>query len=426
MGMHRREFLRRSATSALGAGLAFGIPAIVPGRALGADGGTAASERVRVVMIGAGGMNNAHVGWILGRSDVEIVAVCDVDTARLDETAARVGDKCARFKDFRALLDLDDIDAVWIATPDHWHALTAIYSCQAGKDVYCEKPLSLTIDEGKAMVKAARRYGRVFQTGSQQRSEWNFRYACELVRSGYIGKLQAVHTGIGGGPVSAWQPDEPVPDELDWDMWLGPAPKVPYNPQRCHYTFRWFYDYSGGKMTDWGAHHNDIGQWGLGMDTSGPVRIEGKGTFPTDGLFNTAVTFEVIYTYANGIQMICRDSNRSGIVFEGSDGEIHVDRGVLESTPGDIIKTALKPDDVHLYESPGHHDDFLRCVKTRERPICDVEIGHRSITVCHLGNIAIRTGKPIVWDPVAERITNDTSLERWTGRPYRAPWVLPT
>jgi predicted dehydrogenase len=419
-GINRRDFLKRSATGALGAGLAFSLPAIVPQRAFGA------SDRIRVGIIGAGGMNNAHVGWLLGRQDVEIVGVCDVDSERAQQTAARVSEDTPTYGDFRALLDRDDIDAVWIATPDHWHALTSIYACQAGKDVYCEKPLTLTIDEGKAMVKAARRYGRVFQTGSQQRSDWNFRYACELARNGYVGRLHTIHVGIGGGPTSTWQPDEPVPDNLDWDMWLGPAPEVPYNAQRCHYNFRWFYDYSGGKMTDWGAHHNDIGQWGHGMDGNGPVKIEGTGTFPTSGLYNTAVNFRVEYTYADGIKMICSDANRHGVVFEGTDGEVHVDRGFLESDPPEIIKTALKPDDVHLYESPGHHDDFLECMRTRERPICDVEVGHRSVTVCHLGNIAIRTGKTVEWDPVAERITNDESLNRWLSRPYRAPWVLPT
>jgi predicted dehydrogenase len=420
-GFSRREFLRRSAGVAAG----FAVPAIVSARALGAEDKVAASERIQVGMIGMGGMNGAHLGGLLGNKLVDVVAVCDVDSQRMNEAKARVGDKCAAYQDFRKLLEQPGIDAVWIATPDHWHTLTSIAACQAGKDVYCEKPLTLTIEEGKTLVRTVRQYGRVFQTGSQQRSEGNFRYACELARSGKIGKLKQITTGIGGGPTSGWQPDEPPPPGLDWDMWLGPAPYVPFNPLRHPYNFRWFYDYSGGKMTDWGAHHNDIGQWGHGMDGNGPIRISGTATFPDDGLFDTATDFTITYEYADGVPMICAANNPHGIVFEGSAGKVWVDRGFLESDPVDLIKQELGPDDVHLYESPGHHANFLDCIKTRERPICDVEVGHRSITVCHLGNIAIRSGRVLEWDPVTERITNDPELNRWLHRPYRAPWVLP-
>lgn len=420
-GFSRREFLRRSAGAAAG----FALPAIVSARALGAEDKVAASERIQVGMIGMGGMNGAHLGGLLGNPLTEVVAVCDVDRVRMDEARARVGGKCAAYQDFRKLLEHPGIDAVWIATTDHWHTLTSIAACQAGKDVYCEKPLTLTIEEGKVLVRVVRETGRVLQVGSQQRSDWNFRYACELVRSGKIGTLKRITTGIGGGPTSGWQPDEPPPPTLDWNMWLGPAPYVPFNSQRHPYNFRWFYDYSGGKMTDWGAHHNDIGQWGHGMDKSGPIRISGEATFPSDGLFDTATTFTVTYEYEDGVPMICGSDLPHGIVFEGSLGKIHVDRGFLESDPVDVIKTELGPDDAHLYESPGHHADFLDCVKTRKRPICDVEIGHRSITACHLGNIALRTGRTIQWDPVSEQIVGDADLARWMHRPYRAPWVLP-
>ncbi len=417
----RREFLKRSAI--ISAGLS--LPAIAPARALGAEDKVAASERIVVGMIFMGGMNGGHLGGLLGNPMVEVVAVCDVDAERLESARARVGERCAAYRDFRELLDRPDIDAVWIATPDHWHTLTSIAACQAGKDVYCEKPLTVTIAEGRALVNAVRRYGRVFQVGSQQRSDWNFRYACELVRSGEIGTLKSIQVGIGGAPTSGWQANEDPPAALDWDLWLGPTPKVPYNPLRSHYNFRWHYDYSGGMMTDWGAHHNDIGQWGHGMDGSGPVHIHGRGTFPTTGLYNTATSFHIVYTYADGIPMVCSSSNPGGVTFEGSNGSIHVDRGVLSSEPAEIIRTALGPRDVHLYESKGHHQDFLDCVKSRERPICDVEIGHRSVSVCHLGNIAIRTGREIAWDPETETITNDRELNRWLSRPYRAPWSLP-
>ncbi len=420
-GFSRREFLRRSAGVAAG----FALPTIVSARALGAEDKVAASERIQVGMIGMGGMNGAHLGGLLGNQLVDVVAVCDVDAQRMAEGQARVGRNCAAYRDFRKLLEHPGIDAVWIATPDHWHTLTSIAACEAGMDVYCEKPLTLTIEEGKALVRTVRRTGRVFQVGSQQRSDWNFRYACELARSGKIGKLQRITTGIGGGPTSGWQPNEPPPAGLDWDMWLGPAPYVPFNPLIHPYNFRWFYDYSGGKMTDWGAHHNDIGQWGHGMDESGPIRVSGTATFPNDGLFDTATDFTITYEYADGVPMVCAANNPHGVVFEGSNGKIWVDRGFLESDPVDIIKEELGPDDTHLYESPGHHADFLNCIKTRERPICDVEIGHRSVTVCHLGNIAIRTGRTIDWDPVNEQIVGAPDLARWMHRPYRAPWTLP-
>jgi predicted dehydrogenase len=309
-----------------------------------------------------------------------------------------------------------------IATPDHWHALVGIAACEAGKDVYCQKPLTLTIAEGRALANAVRRYGRVFQVGSQQRSESNFRFACELVRNGYIGKVHTVRTGFGYGPTCGWEPDQDPPPGLDWNMWLGPAPYVPYTPRRCLYDFRWFYDYSGGKMTDWGAHHNDIAQWGLGMDESGPVKIEGEGRFPTEGLFDTAVWFNIEYTYANGVKVICGEGH--GARLEGTDGWVHVDRGFLEAEPKDLLDIELKPSDIHLYNSPGHYRDFHNCIRTRQKPICDVEIGHRSVTVCHLGTIAIRLGRTLHWDPETEQFVGDEEANRWVNKPMRPPWHL--
>lgn len=421
----RREFLRRSACGAAGVGVGLALPAVIPATALGADGKAPASERLTYGFIGVGGMGSAHLGWLLGNPEVEVLAVCDVDGEKREAARDRVGAKCAAYNDFRDMLDRSDIDCVLISTPDHWHTLISIMACQAGKDVYCEKPLTLTIDEGKALVRAVRRYGRVFQTGSQQRSEGNFRYACELVRSGRVGRLHTILVGIGGAPTSGWEPDDEPPPYLDWNMWLGPAPWVPYNRLRHPYNFRWFFDYSGGMMTDWGAHHNDIGQWGNGMDGSGPVHIEGTGTFPRDGLYDTATSFNIRYTYANSVVQICANTNPAGVTFIGTDGKVHVDRGVLDSDPPDIIREPLGPDDVHLYESPGHHADFMQCVKTRRRPICDVEVGHRSVTVCHLGNIAIRIGRPLTWDPIHECFQGDDEANRWLSKPYRAPWCLP-
>jgi predicted dehydrogenase len=283
----------------------------------------------------------------------------------------------------------------------------------------------LTIREARATVNAARKNGTVFQVGSQQRSEENFRRACEYVQNGRIGKLLWASAGIGGGPTCGNDPDEPPPPGLDWNFWLGPAPYVNYTPKRCLYEFRWFYEYSGGKMTDWGAHHNDIAQWGIGASHSGPIKSEPvSATFPTDGLFDTATSFLVKHTYENGVYLLTGSDVKHGAFFQGTDGWVHVDRGFLEVSDPDIIKEPLGAGEIHLYKSPGHHRDWLDCIKTRKRPITDVEIGCRSVTVCHLGNIAIRSGKTIHWDPVKEDITNDDGLRRWLSKPYRDPWKI--
>jgi len=261
--------------------------------------------------------------------------------------------------------------------------------------------------------------------GSQQRSEEGFRKACEYVQNGRIGKLLWASAGIGGGPTCGWDPNEPPPPGLDWNFWLGPAPYVDYTPKRCLYEFRWFYEYSGGKMTDWGAHHNDIAQWGIGASLSGPIKSEPiSATFPTEGLFDTATSFLIKHTYENGVYLMTGSDVKHGAFFQGTDGWVHVDRGFLEVSDPDIMKDPLGAGEIHLYKSPGHHRDWLDCIKTRRKPICDVEIGCRSVTVCHLGNIAIRSGKTIHWDPVKEDITNDDGLRRWLSKPYRDPWKI--
>ena len=416
----RRQFFGH--TAAAGAGMA--IPYFVPGSVLGANGEVPASEKIVLGFIGVGGMGGGHLGNFLGQDDVQVAAVCDVDEERRLERKARVGEGCAAYNDYRELLERKDIDAVVIATPDHWHALTSIHACEAGKDIYCEKPLTLTIKEGRAMVNAARRYGRIFQVGSQQRSAREFRFGCELVRSGRIGELQTIRVGIGGGPTGGWDPDTEPPPGLDWNTWLGPAPWAPYNRSRCHYTFRWFWDYSGGKMTDWGAHHNDIAQWGNGTSRSGPIWVKGTGEFPREGLYETCTHFEVKYRYANGVELICSNKNPSGCRFEGANGWVHTNRGKLETEPPELKEETLGPDDVHLYNSPNHRRNWLESVKTRQRPICDVEIGHRSISICHMGNIAIRIGRTLQWDPETEQFVNDEAANRWLEKPYRAPWHL--
>jgi len=418
--LNRRGFIRKVATASAG----IAIPYVVSTRALGAEGKAGANDRISVGFIGCGGISGFHFPWALGSPEIDVVAVCDVDTERRLAAKERVGGGCVDYGDFRDLLDRDDIDAVFVLTPDHWHTLISIAACEAGKDVYCEKPLTLTVEEAWKLVAAVRRYGRVFQTGSQQRSSWEFRQACELVRNGYIGKVDVVRSGIGGSPTSGFEPDAPVPPGLDWNLWLGPAPYVPFNPLRHPYNFRWFFDYSGGQVTDWGAHHNDIAQWGLGMDGSGPVHIDGIATFPTTGLYDTATSFDVTYTYATG-QKLLFSSSGDGVVFEGSEGRIHVNRGVLETDPPALRDLELAPGDLRLYNSPEHHENWLACLKSRERPICDVEVSAGSIVVCHLGNISMRLGRPLKWDPKTRMILDDDEAARWLSRPYRAPWHLP-
>ncbi len=384
------------------------------------------SERIRIGIIGAGGQGGANMGAYLKN----IVAVCDVDKERAGKAKERVEKagvkQCEVFSDYRKLLDLKDVDAVVISTPDHWHALPTIHACEAGKDVYTEKPLSLTVAEGRAMVNAARKHKRIVQTGSMQRSDAKFRLGCELVRNGRIGKVQTIRVGLPGvnfkGPAVA---DSDPPAELDYDFWLGPAPKKPYNKLHVHYNFRFFWDYSGGQMTNWGAHHLDIAQWGLGMDESGPVSIEGKGQYHKDKWYEVPEKFEIVYKYANGVTILCGQGQKGGTTFEGDKGTIHVNRGVLESTPVEIIKEKLGEKDVQLYVSGNHHGNLLDCIKSRKLPICDVEIGHRSATVCHLGNIAVRLGRKITWDPTKEEIVGDSEAAAMLSRPCRAPWKLP-
>lgn len=414
----RRTFLRQT-TAAAAVGMA--LPTFIPARVFGAN------ERIHTGHIGLGGQGRGN----LGKFSNQAIAVCDVDQNRLAAAVKRIGkegDPNIGYSDYRKLLDRKDIDAVVISTPDHWHALPTIHACQAGKDVYCEKPLSLTIAEGRGMVAAARKHERIVQTGSQQRSSSNFRTACELVRSGRIGKLEKVLVGIPG-PNHPGEPgpDSDPPSELDYDFWLGPAPERPYNVKRVHYNFRFFRDYSGGQMTNWGAHHIDIGQWGMGTDDTGPVSVEGTASFHPQGWHEVTETCRLTYTYANGVEMIVGQKQSdipSGTTFIGSEGQIHVNRGKLSSTPGEIIKQPIGENEVHLYKSSGHHANFIDCIKSRELPICDVEIGHRTATLCHLGNIVAYTGRKITWDPAKEQIVGDDVANAMVSRPYRSPWKL--
>jgi predicted dehydrogenase len=369
------------------------------------------NDRITLAVIGTGTQGRGLMNNFLATPDTQVVAVCDVDTTRrehhrkkVDEFYSLKGNKefkgCAGYKEFSEVLARQDIDAVVIAVPDHWHAYVAIAACKAGKDVYCEKPLSLTIHEAREMVKAARKYDRVFQTGSMQRSSSEFRKACELVRNGRLGKIKQVIVDVGPPSAPCDLPGEPLEPGLNWDMWLGPAQLRPYNsvlsPRGVHTHFpnwRNYREYSGGMMTDWGAHHFDIAQWGLGMDDSGPVEI----LPPEDPKATRGVRTE---------------------------GKILVNRGKFEATPASLGEEPLGANAIHLYNSYSHTKDFLDCMRSRKKPICDVEIGCRSATVCHLGNLAYWNHRHLYWDPVKEQFIGDKEANQWLDRPKRGPWKV--
>ena len=442
----RRGFLRATA------GVAF--PMIVPATALGLGSRPAPSNRVNVAVIGTGNQGFNDIHSFLQDERVQLVAVCDVNRGSPGYWDGKVGGRepakrlveefyakhrpagtyrgCDTHVDFREVLGRKDIDAVEVATPDHWHAIPVIEACKARKDIYCQKPLALTITEGRAMSYAVSKHRVVFQTGSQQRSDAHFRRACELVRNGRIGALKTVRVGLPGGrPDFAKSGDhkkpEPVPTGFEYDRWLGPAPDAPYSPARCHVNFRWIYDYSGGQVTDWGGHHPDCAQWGMGTEMTGPVEIRNaKGAFPPDPLWNTATEFTFEAVFENGVTMIVSNKEKSGVTWEGTEGTVHADRGRHTATPRSILDTKIGPNEIHLYKSDDHFRNFIECVISRAPTAAPVEVAHRSITIGHLGNIAMRLGRErLKWDPRTERIIGDDEAAAMLSRPYRKPWVLP-
>lgn len=423
----RRQLLKQ--TLAASAALAF--PAIVPPSVFGAD---APSNRITIGAIGTGNQGPNNIKSFMGKRGAQVVAVCDIDMERMAEAAriARIHRNSACV-DYRELIRCSDIDAVVISTPDHWHALIAIASARAGKDVYCEKPLAYSITEGRALCEAVKKYGRVLQTGTQQRSDNNFRFACELVRNGRIGQLETIRVEL---PVNSrpnpleWSVEKP-PKNLEYDMWVGPAPYRPYIELGTHYRWHFLYDFGCGQLTNWGAHFIDIAQWGNDTQYTGPVEIEGKGRFPQEGLFETPLKYDITYTYPNGVKLFCRttETNETGdfgasVLFEGTDGWVFVARYKLDAHPKSILKSNLAPNDVKLYHSIDHHQNFLDCIRTRSKSAADVEIGHRTATVCHLGDIAIRMGRKLKWDPQIERFIDDDEANRFLSRSLRPPWRL--
>jgi len=443
--MNRGNLSRRGfVQSSLAALVATGLPVWYAKEIVAADEKkTAATEPIVMGAIGIGSPQSRGrqiANDALNTKNAKYIAVCDVDANHRKKAVSEMKGKSQEVKDYedyRELLDNKDVQAVTIAVPDHWHALIAIEAMKKGKDVYGEKPLALTIAEGRAIANVAEKTGKVFQVGSMQRSDGRFRLACELVRNGRIGKIKTVETRIGGNPKGTFKV-APVPEGLNWDFWLGPTAKVEYVPQRCHYEFRWWYEYSGGKMTDWGAHHNDIAQWGLGMDKSGPVEVDGKGEEPSKvpNSYNCHPTFKVTYTYANGTKLVCADTqlegsadprgkgHDNGILFIGEDGKwIFVNRGEISASDKALIDEKLPDSAEKLYVSNNHMMNFIDCTRTRKPTICTAEIGHRSVTVCHIGVISTRLGKKLKWDPVKEKF-DDEEANKMLSREYRKPWKL--
>ena len=431
--LSRRKFLRHFGAAM---GVASAAPLIVPASALGRGGAIAPGERIRMGFIGVGTQGSGHLlggawtyvaGGYAGRKDVQVLAVCDVWRDRRERAAKRVNDhysevygktgykSCQACTDFRHVLDREDIDAVLIATPAHWHATMAAMAAESGKDIYCEKPSAATIREGQAMLKAVRRYGRVYQAGTQQRSEYGgkFRQACEFVRSGRIGKLKEIYAYRDGGGVfwpPRFGPGQPVPEALDWDLYLGPAPMIPYDGNTGPHRF------DIGEL-NWGQHHYDIVQWAADADDTGPVEI-----FMEEGRSG--------YKYASGVVVYGKPypgepiGGEGGACFVGTQGRIAVDRNALVSDPPEIVREPLRPNEVHLYYSPSHSGNFLECVRTRRKTICDADIAFRAASALLLGGVAKQVQRTLKWDPVAEHFIGDDEADRLLSIAKRPPWVV--
>ena len=420
---HRRQFLQSASACVVG-----GLAAPV-WRVRAAD---AKNDRFVVGAIGVGGQGTSIADR--ARKFGDIVAVCDVDRTHAERARDKFGGKADIYDDYRKLLERKDIEAVTIGTPDHWHTAVALTALRAGKDVYCEKPLTLTIDEGQLLIEAVHQTGRVFQVGTQQRSDARFRQACELVRNGRLGKLQKVTVSLPrstkvGGPFMT----RPVPESLDWERWQGQAPAHDYSPERCHHDFRWWYEYSGGVMTDWGAHHIDIAHWALGVEHSGPLTIEGKLSHAErkrideaqrTNSFNTAGEFTVDLIYPAGVlvRVVLGDE---GVSFEGDQARLYVNRGRITGKPvEELAERPLPADAVRLYESHDHMGNFFDCIRTRKQPISDVASQHRSVSACHLANLSLRLGRKLTWDAAKEKFVGDHEANGMLGRPQRAPYEL--
>ena len=425
----RRKFLRQSA-------LAAAAMTIIPRHVLGGKGFVAPSDKINIGFIGTGKLAHGYWDNFAELPEVHILAACDVYKEKLtrfkiaiDQYYAETTVKsdysdCKVFSDYHELLALDEIDGVIVATPDHWHAIPSIDAMKAGKDVYCEKPLTHTIKEGRAMVKAADKFGRVVQTGSMQRSWEDFRHACALVRNGYVGEISQVIVNVGEPAVPCDLPEQPLPEGLDWDRWLGPAPVRPFHEDlapvydaRPWPMWRRYREFGGGILSDWGAHMFDISQWGLGMDETGPVIY-----IPPE---DPKAVRGMKMIYANGVEMVHEDFGRDWAVrFIGSEGSLDISRQFLDSKPGHIARIRIKDSDLRLYHSDNHYQDWIDAIKKRSKPVASVEIGHRSASICNIANIAYQLQRPLDWDPVKEKFIGDAEANELRTKKYRKPYKL--
>jgi len=437
----RRSFLEKVAGTTVGA---IGFPYIVRSSALGQAGTPAPSERIAVGCIGVGPQGTGVMGNFLDQKDARVVAVCDVKkTAR--EAAQTLVNKhyndtvCTTYNDFRELVARNDIDVVLVATCDHWHVLASLAAVTAGKDVYCEKPLGVSIAEDQALLAAVHRYSRAFQFGTMQRSSRDFRFACELVCNGRIGKLHTINVWSPGSATGGPLKPAPVPDWLDYDLWLGPAPYIPYTQDRCSNQWWWYIsDYAIGFIAGWGIHPIDIAVWGGADKLSGPIEIEGKGTWPTpDGVCDTAMNWNVTCKYPTGVtinftgypfpeewQKRYGRTTSHGTAFEGTDGWVHVDREGINAHPKELLSTQFGPNDARLYESNNHVRNLLDCVKSRAPTICPIDESVRGDILCQISDIAIRLEQKLVWDQAKERFVNNDIANRRLSRSMRSPWTL--
>lgn len=428
----RRQFLQRSAM----AGAVLGLPNIVPASAFGADGATAPSNRITLGCIGVGSMGTDNMKNFLALPDCQVVAVCDTYEDRRQKAKGLVdeeyGDKgCAMYGDFREVLARKDIDAVMIAVQDHWHVLIATAAAKAGKDMYCEKPLGVSVEESRRIRDAVRGNKRVFQTGTWQRSLEKFQRACTLARNGYVGKIHTVEVATEGPnfrPKYKGSLDpQPVPAGFDWDMWQGPAPKKPYNPGRVEWP-DWYliWDYCTGFISNWGVHHLDIANWGCPRIGDEPFELECKATYRNEGFSDNVDTWDATFTYANGFRMIFKDSShqKSGCRFIGDEGWVHVDRSGIWAEPESLLKLKYKDTDTLLTDSKHHGDNLLACIRSRKDPVSDVDAAHKASCLGMLADIAARLGQKLKWDPKTERFVGSDEANKMLVRPMHNGWTL--
>ena len=430
----RRHFLAAT-------GAALSLPAVVPASVFGADSTPPPSRRIALGIVGCGNMGTSNLRAFLNQPDCQVVAACDVDKTHVQHAVGLINRKynnkdCKAYRDYRELLARTDIDAVMIATPDHWHALAAVEAARQKKDIYGEKPLARTIAEQQAIVRAVQQNQRIWQMGSWQRSVTNFRKAAEIVRNGLIGKVTRIEVGLpagnhDSGNLHPSMTESAPPPELDYDTWIGPSKMMPYIQGRVHRNWRWNYNTGGGQLMDWIGHHCDIAHWGCDLDNTGPSEIEGHGEFPPkDAIWNTCTKYRIELNYPKDIAMTIAggyDEIKSGTKWIGTSGWVWVDRGAFEASNEDWRDVRTLPDElrkVKLYESTDHHRNFLDCVKSRKPTVTPAEVGHHSAIPGHLGLISMLVGRKLRWDPQSERILDDPEASNLLTRPYRPPWTL--